>query len=196
MRLHARHALAVAIESVATVERRRFTTLALVALAAVGIAATGAAASPFARFAGSRCLSSLHARLSSGVAAGSIGDTVTLTNVSARTCMLRGYFGVQMLTANGHRLATHIHRGASVTVPATAVHTVTLAPRGRASFYLGYADATGYELLKCPTSARVAITPPNATNPITVPWHLQPYGGSVQHLRCGIITVSPVFAGT
>jgi hypothetical protein len=73
---------------------------------------------------------------------------------------------------------------------------VTVKPGGEASFDLGYDDATGYENDRCPISARVAITPPNASRPITVPWRMQPYGGgSVTHLRCGQITVSPVFAG-
>jgi hypothetical protein len=164
---------------------------------ALAVAAVGGAAPSFARSsAASRCLSAkLHVRLTVGVAAGSIGDTVTFTNASATTCTLRGYPGVQMLTANGRRLVTHLHRGASVTVPAVPVRTVILASGREASFYLGYADETGYELLKCRTSAGVDITPPNATKPITVPWHLQPYGGTIEHLRCGIITVSPVFAG-
>ena len=169
---------------------------ACVVLAAAAIASAGAAAPSLAGSGGSRCLSSkLRVRLRGGVAAGSVGDTVTFTSVAASTCTLRGYPKLQMLTANGHRLATHLRRGASVTVPAMPTRTVTLVPGAAASFDLGYADATGYARLKCPTSARVKITPPKSTGQITVSWHLQPYGGSIEHLRCGIITVSPVFAG-
>jgi hypothetical protein len=72
---------------------------------------------------------------------------------------------------------------------------VTLAPGHHASFFVGFADATGYGLDKCPASARVEIIPPNDHAPITIAWRLQPYGGSTEHLRCGEITVSPVVPG-
>jgi hypothetical protein len=174
----------------------RFARFVAPALAVAVVAAVGGASPAVASSAASRCPSSkLHVRLTGGVAAGSIGDTVTFRNASGTTCTLRGYPGLQMLSATGRALATHLHRGAAVTVPAVPTRTVTLTSGSEASFYLGYPDATGYALLKCPTSASVEITPPNATKPITVPWHLQPYGGTTQHLRCGIITVSPVFAG-
>jgi len=126
-------------------------------------------------------------------AAGSIGQNVRLLNVSNRTCTLEGYPGLQMLNASGHALATHVHRGASVTVKARPVHLVTLAPGQKASFDIGYSDATGFSNERCPTSARVEVTPPNDFKAVTVRWRLQPYGGSIPHLKCGLISVSPVY---
>src|SRR5665213_1925190 len=130
----------------------------------------------------------------SGVAMGHIAQEGSFRNISTSPCTLRGYPGLQLLDGTGHRLRTEVMRGTAYTVPLVRVRTVVLAPRGGASFDLGYDDQTGYELAKCPTSTRVAITPPNASKSITLAWRIQPYGGSVTHLRCGRITVSPVFA--
>ena len=111
-------------------------------------------------------------------AAGSIAQSVNLLNISNRACTLEGYPGMQMLSASGHALATHVHRGASVTVRARPVTLVTLAPGGKAAFDIGYADATGFGNKRCPTSARVKVTPPNDRKALTIKWRLQPYGGS------------------
>ncbi|HEX2702039.1 MAG TPA: DUF4232 domain-containing protein [Solirubrobacteraceae bacterium] len=128
-------------------------------------------------------------------AAGSVGQVVHFTNHSHSSCTLSGYPGMQMLGSAGKPLATEVHRGSSVTVPALAVRLVTLRPAGKASFNLGYADATGYGNERCPTSTRVEITAPNDYKPLTIVWRIQPYGGDIPHLECGEITVSPVFAG-
>jgi hypothetical protein len=126
-------------------------------------------------------------------AAGSIAQTVHLRNVSTRKCTLQGYPGLQMLNASGQPITTRVHRGASVTVSARPLVLITLAPGRQASFDIGYADATGYGNERCPASARVEITPPNDYRPLTVKWSLQPYGGSIPHLECGLINVSPVY---
>ncbi len=137
---------------------------------------------------------SVHLGQSSG-AAGSVGQSVHFTNSSSTSCTLSGYPGMLMLNAAGRPLATHVRRGASATVPQIPLHLVTVLPGGRASFDLGYAAQTGYGNLHCPTSSTVEITPPNAFSHFTIAWKLQPYGGTVQHLRCGVINVSPVYAG-
>jgi hypothetical protein len=131
-----------------------------------------------------------------GVAAGSVGQTVHFTNVSRHTCLLDGYPGMQMLNGAGKPIATEVHRGASVTVVSRPVRLVTLAPGGEASFDIGYADATGFGNERCPTSARVEVTPPNDYGHLTIAWALQPYGGDIPHLECGLINVSPVYAGS
>lgn len=128
-------------------------------------------------------------------AAGSIGQVVHFKNHSSATCSLYGYPGMLMLDASGKPLPTDVHRGSSVTVPARPARLVTLASGGEASFDLGYADSTGFGDDRCPTSTRVEITPPNDYKHLTIAWRLQPYGGDIPHLRCGEITVSPVFAG-
>ena len=132
-----------------------------------------------------------------GAAAGHIGVEVRFQNVSARACTLYGYPGLQMLDAAGRPLPTEVHRGRAYTVPNVAERLVTLRPRAGAAFDAGWDDATGYGRKQCPTSTRVLITPPDAYQSIKIAWRIQPYGGgSVQHLRCGQITVSPVFATT
>jgi hypothetical protein len=142
-----------------------------------------------------RCHSNqLRARLgqSSG-AAGSLRLSATFTNTSKSSCSLEGYPGMQMLNRAGKPIATSVQRGLSGV--STRVRIVSLAPGTAARFYMGFADATGYGNRKCPTSARVRVTAPNDFSSLTVDWHLQPYGGTIQHLRCGLISVSPVTAG-
>jgi hypothetical protein len=129
-----------------------------------------------------------------GVAAGSVNVVAVLRNDSSAVCTLEGYPRLRMLDRRGRGLATHLHRGASVTVPAVAVRRITLAPGAAAGFYIGFADMTGYGVARCPASARVAVTPPGAAGAIVVPWQLQPYGGTAVHVRCGVINVSAVFA--
>ena len=130
-----------------------------------------------------------------GAAMGHIGITAAgFKNISKSACTLRGYPSLQMLDSNGRRIATHMRRGASASVPFIAIKVVMLRPGGVAKFDLGYANQTGYGSASCPTSARVTITPPNNLKLINARWHLQPYGGStIAKLRCGEITVSPVY---
>ncbi len=173
---------------------------ALVALAPAATSALASAApTPRAQAAAGRCLTAqLQVRLGrAGVALGHVGQVVSFRNVSHSTCTLYGYPGLQMLDAKGRPIRTQVLRGVAYTVPAMPEHLVSLAPGGEASFDLGFDDATGYGLESCPTSSRVELTPPNAYRPITIAWRIQPYGGgTIQHLRCGQITVSPVFAGS
>ncbi len=131
-----------------------------------------------------------------GAAMGSIGITgARFKNVSKSACTLRGYPSLQMYDAKGRRIATHIMHGASASVPPIAMKLVTLRPGVTAKFDLGYANQTGYGTATCPTSARVTLTPPNNLVPLGARWHLQPFGGStIAKLRCGEITVSPVYA--
>jgi len=181
--------------------RRRLAALAVVVTAlVVAVAGAQAQAQPrgFAAATAARCHSSqLRVRLgwASG-ALGHIGELVSFENVSTTTCTLYGYPGLQMLAAGGKPIRTQVLRGVAYTVPFVAERLVTLPHGHEASFDLGYDDATGYGNERCPTSVRVEVTPPNAYEPITVVWRMQPYGGgTIQHLRCGQITVSPVFAG-
>jgi hypothetical protein len=176
--------------------------LALGSLIALVLTASTTKASPDARAPivarVSRCLlSELSVKPGQGgAAAGSIGQVVHFTNVSHATCTLDGYPGLQMLGAAGKPIATEVHRGSSVTVQALPVRLVNLLPGRVASFNLGYSDGTGFGNEKCPTSTRVEITPPNDYSHFTIAWALQPYGGDIPHLECGLITVSPVFAGS
>ena len=128
-------------------------------------------------------------------AAGSVGYTNDFKNISATTCTLYGYPGLQMLNSSGQPIATDVIRGTSVTVPSVPEKLITLVPGARADFDMGFASATGYGNAKCPTSARVEFTAPNDFQSLTVALAIQPYGGpSTAQLHCGQITVSPVYA--
>lgn len=131
-----------------------------------------------------------------GGAMGSIGIVgIVFKNNSTITCTLKGYPELQMLDSAGKPVTTHLYKGTSVSVQFTPEELVTLLPNGEAMFDLGYSSSTGYGGASCPTSAQVEVTAPNSDKPIIVPWKLQPYGGpTIAKLRCGEITVSPVYA--
>jgi hypothetical protein len=179
--------------------RRSLVALGVAVVASVAAVALGQTSTDaFAAATGARCHSS-QLRVKLGWAEGAlghIGELVSFENVSATTCALYGYPGLQMLDAGGKPIQTQVLRGIAYTVPSVPERVVSLSPGHEASFHLGYDNATGYGSESCPISARVEVTPPNAYEPITVVWRMQPYGGgTIQHLRCGQITVSPVFAG-
>lgn len=134
---------------------------------------------------------------SSDAAMGHIGQVVSFKNISTTTCALKGYPGVKMFGAAGQPIPTEVSDGPSYIVPVLPEKTVVLTAGSEASFDVGYSDATGYGTAVCPTSAQVAVTPPNARQAITVSWRIQPYGGStIAKLQCGQIAVSPVYAGS
>jgi hypothetical protein len=115
-------------------------------------------------------------------------------NISTTTCTLKGYPKLQMIDAAGSAIPTHVINGTSYTVVSRPDDLVVLAPGARVMFDIGYSSRTGYGTAVCPTSAQVQITPPGSDKSITEPWKLQPFGGpTIAKLRCGEITVSPVF---
>jgi len=130
-------------------------------------------------------------------AMGHVGQVVSFKNISTTTCALEGYPGLKMFGAAGQLIPTEVTDGPSYIVPALPDKVVVLAAGSEASFDVGYSDATGYGTAVCPTSSQVAVTPPDAGQPITVSWRIQPYGGStIEKLQCGQIAVSPVYSGS
>jgi len=102
-------------------------------------------------------------------AAGSRYATVVLTNRTRSTCRIYGYGGVQLLDAARHPLPTHQIRD-----PGTPPRPVLLRPGGSASSGLHWSplpDGTESQTGPCqPTPTYLLITPPDETQPITVPW--------------------------
>jgi hypothetical protein len=131
-----------------------------------------------------------------GAALGHVGiGASAFQNISATACTLQGYPKMQMIDAAGSAIPTHVINGTSYTVVSRPDDLVVLAPGAQALFDIGFSSKTGYGTAVCPTSAQIEITPPGSDKSITVPWKLQPYGGpTIAKLRCGEITVSPVFA--
>jgi len=75
--------------------------------------------------------------------------------------------------------------------------TVVLAPGKAAYFGVEYANQTGYDNLTCPKSAALEFTPPQSTRTVTLHGsaaQIAPYGGTTQHLDCGIVHVTAVTA--
>ena len=121
--------------------------------------------------------------------------SVYLTNVTSSRCVLAGYPNLQMLTSAMRPIPTTTHHGPEMTVPPIRSRLVSLPAGGSATFCVGYSDATGYGTDQCPTARRVAIALPHDATLIVIGWRLEPYGGSLQHVRCGMVSVSPIIAG-
>jgi len=128
-------------------------------------------------------------------AMGSRGVTgMSFVNTSAKSCTLEGYPNLQMFDSTGKSLPTHVIHFGSFAAPNSTAGLVTLAPGAKASFDLLYAAQTGYGNAYCPTSSKVAFTPPGSKVALTLDWQIQPYGGgTIQKLRCGEIKVSPLY---
>jgi Protein of unknown function (DUF4232) len=119
-------------------------------------------------------------------AAGSVRMRFVFTNVSATTCKLFGFPGMQLLNARGAALPTYVVRGTSNVVPAEPETDVVMTHSQHASFYAGYSNVpVGGQ--PCKVSTSVEITPPNDTKHFTLKLAIAPCGG--------IITVSPVVHG-
>ncbi len=114
-------------------------------------------------------------------AAGTIHGAWVFKNVSARACDLDGYPGLQLYRRGGRPIPTTVKRN----LPPAPSH-VKLVPGGSATFYSSYSDVSSGPRA-CPTSAVIAITPPNATASLFIPARLQ---------ACrGIVHVSAVLGG-
>jgi uncharacterized protein DUF4232 len=170
---------------------KRATALAAVVVTAGAICPAGAVE---ARAAGHAAASTPRCRLSqlslaqpkSTGAAGSVRMRFVFTNVSATTCMLFGYPGMQLLNARGAALPTYVRRGTSSVVPSEPEADVVMTHSQHASFYAGYSNVpTGGQACKVSTS--VEVTPPNDTKHFTLRLAIAPCGG--------ILTLSPVVHG-
>jgi hypothetical protein len=128
-------------------------------------------------------------------AAGTIAAEFGFMNHSAKTCSLYGYPHVQLLTKTGKNLST-----TEQTAPGAfsiKEKTVVLAPNETAYFGVLYADESGYPNLTCPTSAALKFTPPQTTRTVTLYGshaRIAPYGGSTEHLHCGVVRITAVTA--
>ena len=133
-----------------------------------------------------------------GVALGHAAVQFTFRNTSGASCTLFGFPGLQLLDARGASLPTYVNWGHDYIVQPETPTLVTLPPDGEASFLLGYTDDPGRFGLTCPISTQVAITPPNETRSLVIPFQFagadpDPVTG---RLKCGAFAVSPVYPGT
>jgi hypothetical protein len=156
------------------------------AIGAVGAAQAQASAGAAATVPRCRLSQLALAQPKSTGAAGSVRMRFVFTNVSAATCKLFGFPGMQLLNARGAALPTYVVRGTSNVVPAEPEADVVMTHSQHASFYAGYSNvpAGGQP---CKVSTSVEITPPNNTKHFTLKLAIAPCGG--------ILTVSPVVHG-
>jgi hypothetical protein len=122
--------------------------------------------------------------------AGSLGRVYQLQNSSSAPCTLLGYPGLALLGGSSAPLPTTVVRQ-----PGLPEVTVNLAPGGSAYFSASWPDGTGYAGASCPTSTSLEITPPNDTMQLLVTGAggvINAFGGTLAHLQCGTITVTPV----
>ena len=151
---------------------------------------------PAAGAAGSHCsagqLAAVYVNATAG--AGSRDAEYGFRNLG-RPCTLQGYPGVVLLTGSGAVLSTTERH-----TPGAYGIVVRRVPVGRnavAYFGVHYAAQTGYDSLTCPTSAALRLTAPGTAAGVVVRGRggaIQPYGGTIPHLHCGILDVSPLGA--
>lgn len=101
----------------------------------------------------------------SDVAMGTATTVFAFTN-EGRTCRIRGFPTVDLLTATGANLPT-TQREVN-TSDALPPRTVVLARGAQAYFVILYPDGTGFTGLHCPESAALRITPPEQSSSIIV----------------------------
>lgn len=169
-------------------------------VSAIGFSAATAAATPARAATASvpRCATrSLRIWVGrSGVAMGTVGDEFGFTNYSVKTCSLYGYPQVQLLEKSGRNQSTSDHK-ASPGVLGIEEKLVVLAPGKTAYFGVIFHDQTGFAKLTCPTSAALRFTPPQNTATVTLRGtdaQIAAYHGTIEHLVCGYISVTPVTA--
>jgi hypothetical protein len=116
-------------------------------------------------------------------------------NVGTRACELDGFLTIHMIGGTKRLVPTVVTFGADYTVPLISPRITRIKPGGTSVFMLGYADATGYGLSKCPTANTLRITPPGDLVFQDLHVEIQAYGGAtIQSLVCGEIAVSPIMS--
>ena len=130
--------------------------------------APAATSTPLATVAATPACSSRYLRADAGLsqgAAGTIYQTITLTNLNTTPCTLYGYPGVSLAAGDP---VTQVGAAAN-RVPARPA-TVTLAPRGVASFELQIAAAGDFSSSECdPVSTTwLQVYPPDQVAPLFV----------------------------
>jgi len=126
----------------------------------------------------------------STASAGTVELTFTLTNVSATTCTMKGYVGMELIGATGAGLPTTVHRGGNLDFESVAVTGVSLTTRQQAYFNIGYSDVTG-QPPTCSVGVKLEITPPTDTTATTVD-----LPAAIHACEGGLLDTSPVFGAT
>lgn len=168
-------------------------------LLAASIAAPAALTAPVAGAAQAPNCTLSQLKVQAGTSSGALGSILSefsFVNTSSQTCSLSGYPKLQMLGGPGAQIPTSDSHAAHG-FDGVSNKPVTLAKGQHAWFGVEYPDETGYGNLKCPRSTELSFTPPNVSGSLTLTGkgaQIEPYGGSIPHLHCGDVMITPVSA--
>jgi hypothetical protein len=151
---------------------RFHSALAMTAFLLLGFSGEAAAQpiSPPVQIPGSACTSDqLAASFVMGEgAAGTLFDTLELTNAGSFACTLDGFVSIQMLDAGGNPLPTNGVPGGGQLGGHPGPSAFVLAPGAASQFVIAWSDVPVGGETTCPVAATVQVTPPGGSSPLTV----------------------------
>lgn len=139
--------------------------------------------------AGERCHTAMLS-LSQGpvdAGAGNRVGTFLFTNEGDVACTLHGFPGVQLLDANNNPLPTNVDWGGGWMQNQPGPSTVAVAPGGSARFLMHWGVVPVGTGTTCPTSAAIAVTPPDEWAPLILSAEIAACGGG----RLDVSAVQP-----
>jgi hypothetical protein len=101
-------------------------------------------------------------------AAGTLFDTLALTNTSGLACTLNGFVGVQMLDAANAPLPTLGVPGGGMLGGRPGPSPFVLAPGAASQFVIAWSDVPVGGETSCPMATTIQVTPPGETTPLDV----------------------------
>ncbi len=96
-------------------------------------------------------------------AAGTLFDTLQLTNVSTSSCILNGFVTVQLLDAGNAPLPTVNMPGGGMLSGFPGPSSFVLPPGASSQFVLAWSDVPVGSETSCPAASHLALTPPGAS---------------------------------
>jgi hypothetical protein len=101
-------------------------------------------------------------------AAGTLFDTLALTNTGGFACTLDGFVSIQLLDAASNPLPTTGVPGGGQLGGRPAPSAFALAPGAASQFVIAWSDVPVGSETTCPVATVVQVTPPGASSPLTV----------------------------
>jgi hypothetical protein len=111
--------------------------------------------------------------------AGNVVATFRFTNETAVSCTFFGFVGAQLLDAQNNALPTVVVRGGGFLSNEPGPALITVAPGGSAIFRMHWGQIEVGNETTCPTSASIAIIPPDEFAPVIIPAQIRACGGGL-----------------
>jgi hypothetical protein len=115
--------------------------------------------------------------VSSEGAAGTILDTLQLTNTSNVACTVQGFVTVHMFDAGGIDVTTKDVPGGGILNRPPDPDPIALAPGESSPFGIAWSDVPVGSETSCPAAAMLGVTPPGDFTELPVALDLAPCGG-------------------